>query len=172
MLRPPFSIATAGPSAAEPLASVKTSTSAVIALIVVASVLVYLPALRGGLLWDDDGHVTKPELRSLGGLSRIWVELGATQQYYPVLHTAFWVEHRLWGDSLVGYHLANILLHAAAASLVYLVLLRLKIPGAALAAAIFAVHPIEVESGRLDQRAKEHPLGRLLPLRNARLLAV
>ena len=66
--------------------------------------LSYFPALNGGLIWDDDRHVTKPELQSIEGLRRIWFELGATQQYYPVLHSAFWVEHRLWGDatSLVG----------------------------------------------------------------------
>jgi len=56
----------------------------------------YFPALRGGLVWDDDAHVTKESLRSLHGLWRIWFDLGATQQYYPVLHSAFWVEHRLW----------------------------------------------------------------------------
>ena len=55
-----------------------------------ATLLVYLPALRGGLLWDDDAHVTKPDLRSLHGLWRIWFELGATQQYYPLLHSAFY----------------------------------------------------------------------------------
>jgi protein O-mannosyl-transferase len=118
----------------------------VIGLVLLLTVTAYLPSIRGGMLWDDDGHVTKPELQSLDGLRRIWFEVGATQQYYPLLHSAFWVEHRLWGDSVVGYHLANVLLHVAAACLAYAVLLRLKIPGALLAAAIFAVHPVEVES--------------------------
>ena len=71
---------------------------------------------------------------------------GATQQYYPLLHSAFWVEHRLWGDWTLPYHLVNILLHAAAAVMVALVLRRLAIPGAYLAAAIFALHPVHVES--------------------------
>jgi len=57
--------------------------------------LSYRPALNGGMLWDDDGHVTKAALRSWEGLGRIWFELGATQQYYPLLHSAFWVEHRV-----------------------------------------------------------------------------
>jgi protein O-mannosyl-transferase len=146
MVSPPLSISVARRSAAKPITNIISPTWAVIASFIVAAVLVYLPAVRGGLLWDDDGHVTKPELRSLGGLARIWAEVGATQQYYPLLHSAFWSEHRLWGDSLIGYHLVNIVLHAVAASLVYVVLMRLKIPGAALAAAIFAVHPVEVES--------------------------
>ncbi len=114
--------------------------------LVVAVFLVYQPAWRGGLLWDDNAHVTKPELRSWHGLYRIWFDLKATQQYYPLLHSAFWIEHKLWGDATLGYHLLNIFLHATAALMVALVLRRLKIPGAYLAAAIFALHPIQVES--------------------------
>ena len=112
----------------------------------VAVFLVYQPAWRGGFLWDDGAHVTRPELRSWHGLYRMWFEVGATQQYYPVLYTAFWVEHRLWGDATLGYHLLNIALHAAAALMVALILRRLAIPGAYLAAAIFALHPVQVES--------------------------
>jgi protein O-mannosyl-transferase len=111
-----------------------------------ALLLVYQPAWQGRLIWDDDVHVTSPELQSWHGLYRIWFEVGATLQYYPLLHSAFWIEHKLWGDATLGYHLTNILLHATAAILVALVLRRLKIPGAYLAAAIFALHPIQVES--------------------------
>ena len=116
------------------------------ALVVLAAVVAYLPALRGEFIWDDDAHVTKPALRSVGGLYRIWFELGATQQYYPLLHSAFWGEHRLWGDLTLGYHLANLLLHLCSAALLYLILEELQIPGALLAAAIFALHPVHVES--------------------------
>ena len=71
-----------------------------IALLLVGAVLAaYSPALAGAFLWDDDAHVTRPELRSLSGLARIWLDLGATQQYYPLLHSAFWIEHRLWGNA-------------------------------------------------------------------------
>jgi tetratricopeptide (TPR) repeat protein len=109
-------------------------------------VLAYAPAMRGGFLWDDNGHVTKPELQPVAALGRIWFEFGATQQYYPVLHSAFWVEHRLWGDSAAGYHWLNLLLHATAAGLFVRVLQRLAIPGAWLAGLIFALHPVAVES--------------------------
>jgi tetratricopeptide (TPR) repeat protein len=114
--------------------------------IYLATLAAYFPALRGGLLWDDDAHVTRPELRSWAGLGRIWSEVGATQQYYPVLHSAFWLEHRLWGDATLGYHLANVLLHATAACLFVLVLRRLAVPGAWLAGLVFALHPVAVES--------------------------
>jgi tetratricopeptide (TPR) repeat protein len=115
-------------------------------LIVCCTFLAYLPALDGGLLWDDAAHITRPELRSLHGLWRIWSDLGATQQYYPLLHSAFWIEYKLWGDATLGYHLANLLLHAAAAILVMLIMRRLGLPGAWLAALIFALHPVCVES--------------------------
>jgi hypothetical protein len=67
------------------------------ALLLCATFAAHLPALRGGLLWDDNMHVTRADLRSLHGLWRIWFDLGATQQYYPLLHSAFWLEHRIWG---------------------------------------------------------------------------
>ena len=72
------------------------------ALLLCATLAAHLPALRGGLLWDDNMHVTRADLRSLHGLWRIWFDLGATQQYYPLLHSAFWLEHGIWGDARCG----------------------------------------------------------------------
>lgn len=106
----------------------------------------YFPALRGEMLWDDAGHVTPPELRPPDGLRRIWFEPGASQQYYPLLHTAFWLEHRLWGDAPTPYHVLNVLLHATAAFLVVTLARRLALPGAVWAGFLFAVHPVAVES--------------------------
>jgi tetratricopeptide (TPR) repeat protein len=115
-------------------------------LLVIAVLAAYVPAWNGQPVWDDDSHITRPELRSVSGLERIWVEPGATQQYYPLVHSAFWVEHRIWGDAPAGYHLVNILMHAFAALLLLKILRQLQVPGAWLAAAIFALHPVEVES--------------------------
>ena len=61
-------------------------------------------------------------------------------------HSAFWFQHKLWGDDTFGYHLVNIILHAVSAFLVAIVLRRLGVPGAYIAAAIFALHPVHVES--------------------------
>src|ERR1700689_1307399 len=97
-------------------------------LLLLVTVIAYSPALNGGLLWDDDAHVTRPELQSLHGLWRIWFDLGSTQQYYPLLHSAFWVEQRLWGGAVLGYHLINVLLHLTAACLVVLISKRLSLP--------------------------------------------
>lgn len=106
----------------------------------------YHPVWHGGILWDDEGHLTRPELRSAQGLWRIWFELGATQQYYPLVHTAFWIVARVWGQDPLAYHLLNITLHAGSAFLIVCILRRLELPGALLAGVIFALHPIQVES--------------------------
>ena len=116
------------------------------ALLVCATFAAYLPSLLGQFIWNDSDYVTAPALRSLSGLWRIWTEIGATQQYYPLLHSAFWVEHRLWGDNPLGYHLLTILLHAGASVMFARVLGRLAVPGAWLAALLFALHPVHVES--------------------------
>ncbi len=115
-------------------------------LIFGAALLAYAPALTGGFLWDDGGHVTRADLRGFTGLIRIWTDFGATQQYYPLLHSAFWLEHHLWGDSTVGYHVLNVLQHATAACLFAAVLRRLAVPGSIFAALLFALHPVCVES--------------------------
>jgi len=115
-------------------------------LLMIAVLAVYHPAWRGRLIWDDDRHVTSPELRSGHGLWQIWFELGATQQYYPLTHSVFWIEQTLWGDEPLGYHLLNIALHGLAAVLVWRILRCLDVPGAFWAAAIFALHPLQVES--------------------------
>jgi len=115
-------------------------------LIFACATLAYFPAFNGGFVWDDDGHVCPQTLRSLHGLLRIWTDLGATQQYYPILHSAFWLEYRLWGEAVLGYHLTNLVLHVTAACLVIAIMRRLTLPGAWLAGFIFALHPVCVES--------------------------
>jgi protein O-mannosyl-transferase len=115
-------------------------------MIFCATLAAYFPALRGGLLWDDSSHLTQPALQSLHGLWRIWFEVGATQQYYPLLHSAFWLEHRIWGDAVAGYHLTNVALHALSACLIVMIMKRLSLPGAWFAGFVFALHPVHVES--------------------------
>jgi tetratricopeptide (TPR) repeat protein len=115
-------------------------------LVFIALLILYGPALNGGYLWDDNDNVTKPMLRSWLGLERIWFHWGATQTYYPVLHTVYWLEYQMWGYATLGYHVASILFHSISVCLVYFIVRRLRIPGAVLAAAIFAVHPVYVES--------------------------
>jgi len=116
-------------------------------LIFLITVAAYIPAMRGGYIWDDDYYVTEnPNLSTADGLRRIWFEPKASPQYYPLVHTAFWVEYHLWQLHPFGYHLVNVLLHTANAILLLLVLQYLRVPGAWLAAALFALHPVQVES--------------------------
>lgn len=117
------------------------------ALLVAATAVAYLPALGAGFVWDDDRYVTgNVALRTLDGLRRIWLAPGATPQYYPLTFTSFWLERHLFGTTAAPHHLTNVLLHALNALLVWRILARLAVPGAALAAALFALHPVHVES--------------------------
>src|ERR1043166_3410681 len=117
------------------------------AILILITLAAYLPALSASFVWDDDAYVTDNiALRSLSGLFRIWFDLGATVQYYPLVFTSFWIEYHVWGLSPAGYHVVNVLLHAVAVILFWRVLLRLDIPGAWLGAPLFALHPVHVES--------------------------
>ncbi|MFZ1219328.1 MAG: glycosyltransferase family 39 protein, partial [Chthoniobacterales bacterium] len=116
-------------------------------LLVVLTVIAYLPALHGGFLWDDDMYVSKNVLLTASdGLRRIWFSFDSPSQYFPLTYTTFRIERALWDLDTFGYHLVNVLLHSANALLVWRLLVRLKIPGAWLAAGIFALHPVQVES--------------------------
>lgn len=111
-----------------------------------AALLAYFPSIYGTLLWDDSNYITAPALQSVQGLWRIWTELGATHHYFPLLHSAFWIEHLLWGDSVLGYHFINVLFHSFSAILVVLILRQLRLRGSWLAGFIFLLHPVCVQS--------------------------
>ena len=113
-------------------------------LLLAVTMIAYSPAWNGKPIWDDGEHLTKPVLRSWDGLVQIWTNVGITHQYYPFVHTIFWIEHRVWGDIPFYYHLVNILLHVGAALLLVKILRELSVPGSWLAGAIFALHPVQV----------------------------
>jgi len=130
-----------------PTAGSARSPWLVAAALAAVTVLAYGSVLGAGFVWDDDDYVTANDtLRSLAGLWRIWTEPGAVPQYYPLTFTSLWAEFQLWGLDARGYHLTNVLLHAANGALVYVLLERLAVPGALAGAALFALHPVHVES--------------------------
>jgi tetratricopeptide (TPR) repeat protein len=115
-------------------------------LILLLTLAAYWPATRAGFIWDDDDMLTaNPIIQEPGGLAKIWS--GSTfYDFWPVTLTSLWIEWRCWGMNPAGYHITNILLHGGAAILFWRVLKRLSIPAAWLAALIFAVHPMTVQS--------------------------
>jgi len=116
-------------------------------LLAVVTLIAYGPAWRAGFIWDDDAYVTdNPLLTAPDGLRRIWFSLDSPSQYFPLTYTSFYIERHIWGLNSTGYHLVNILLQSINAILLWRVLTRLAVPGAWLAAAIFALHPVQVES--------------------------
>ena len=111
--------------------------------------LCYLPATWGGFVWDDHAFTNAPQVLNPSGIRDIWFKPHSLEHeghYWPLLYTTFWLEHKLWGLTPTGYHLSNLLLHAATTLLLWRLLLRLAVPGAWFAAAVFAVHPLHVES--------------------------
>jgi tetratricopeptide (TPR) repeat protein len=118
--------------------------TAILALVFIA----HWPALHGSAVWDDAYMLTdNPLITQPGGLSHIIFDPRAMPVYYPLTTGMFWLEARLWGlQNLTGYHAVNMLLHAANAILIWQLLRRLQVPGALLAALLFAVHPVHVES--------------------------
>jgi tetratricopeptide (TPR) repeat protein len=115
--------------------------------LVLATVLAYQRACHGAFLWDDNLYVSEnPLLTAPDGLWRIWFSLDSPSQYFPLTYTTFYLERPFWGLNSAGYHWVNLLLHAANALLVWRLLARLRAPGAWLAAAVFALHPVQVES--------------------------
>jgi len=111
--------------------------------LIVATTLAYKPAWHGGLIWDDDLYLKYAKSSSL---TEIWTHPRTSQQYHPLVGTVFWIENRLWDDSMLGHHLLNILLHAGSALLLFKILEQLDIAGSWLAATVFALHPVQVES--------------------------
>ena len=108
---------------------------------------IYLRVFHGLFIWDDDDYVTKNlALRSLAGLRDIWLHPGSLSQYYPLTYTSFWIDFHLWGLNPAGYHLVNMILHAANSLLVWRLLDQLKVKHAWLIAFLFALHPVHVES--------------------------
>ena len=124
----------------------RLSVLAAALLLAAATFLAYWPALRGGFLFDDDSMVTNSAVvQAADGLRRIWL---TTQpiDYWPLTNSAIWIEWRLWGMDPTGYHVVNVLLHVGSALLLWAILRRLSFPGAWLAAMLFALHPVNVES--------------------------
>jgi protein O-mannosyl-transferase len=116
------------------------------ALLLIAFVLIaYAQVLRAGFIWDDESHLTRnPCVVGPLGLKEIWTTTQAV--YYPLVLTTFWALHKLFGLNPLPYHFLNIFLHVASAILLWRVLQGLRVRGAWLGAALWALHPVMVQS--------------------------
>ncbi len=132
--------------------------------------LSFFPATWGGFVWDDSVWMDPGPVQSPSGLWYIWFDPSSLKNeghYWPIIYTLLWLEHKLWGFAPLGFHVVNLVLHAGVTLLLWRLLLRLAVPGAWLAAALFAVHPMHVESvvwviGRKDLLAALFYLGAAL----------
>jgi len=116
-------------------------------LLGIALFVAYIPAIQAGFIWDDDDYVQENlVLRSDDGLRIMWTDPTSIPQWYPLVHTTFWLEFRLWKLNPLGYHVTNILIHFASSVLLIFVLRRLAVRAALMVAAVFALHPVMVES--------------------------
>ena len=109
----------------------------------------FFPAILGGFIWDDIIFTTSEVVREPSGLATIWFSPSGIEReahYWPVTYTSFWLGHKLWGFSPVASHAVNVLLHLVNCLLLWHLMVRLAVPGAWLVAAVFAVHPVHVES--------------------------
>ncbi|MDE2963983.1 MAG: tetratricopeptide repeat protein [Acidobacteriota bacterium] len=136
----------AGSPALTGRAPIPSRQALALALLVAIS---YLPALEAGFVWDDLIFVEEAAVHHWSGLWSIWfspAEIEKEGHYWPVVYTSFWLDHKLWGLEPLGYHAVNVALHLVNVLLAWFLLRRLAVPGAWVIAAVFAVHPLHVES--------------------------
>src|SRR6266571_3867196 len=132
-------------------------------LIALVTVVPFLPTLDNQFVnWDDDKNLLKnPHYRGLGWSQLRWMwtafHLG---HYIPLTWMTFGLDYLLWGMNPVGYHLTNLLLHTANAVVFFFVVHRILtralpspsergdalVISAGVAALVFAIHPLRVES--------------------------
>jgi len=118
-------------------------------LIAGATIIAYVPALKAQYVWDDTALTANPLMHITGGLWYLWAHPSANtteEHFWPIVYSTFWIENRIWGLAPLGYHLINILFHAVNSILLWRLLRHLANPGAWLAGALFALHPLHVES--------------------------
>lgn len=115
------------------------------ALLILLVIVAYVPVWWAGTIWDDEGVVFRnPVVAGPLGLKEIWTTSAA--DICPFTLTMLRLEYALWGNAMLPYHLVNVLLQGLSAIVLWRVLLGLRVPGAWLGAALWAVHPVNVES--------------------------
>ena len=116
-------------------------------LIVAAGFWIFSPALHGDWLMDDDLYLTQNALlNDPARLWKIWFAPGSLIEYYPIEASAQAIQWHLWRYDTLGYHLTNLVLHAASALLLWRLLGKFGLRLAWLGGFLFVIHPAVVES--------------------------
>src|SRR3989454_383417 len=131
-------------------------------LVALLTLTAFLPTLQNQFVsWDDDKNfLENPHYRGLGWTHLRWMWTTHLGHYIPLTWMTLGLDYLLWGMNPLGYHLTNLLLHAANAVVFFFVVRRLltrALPGpserghalavaAGVAALVFAIHPLRVES--------------------------
>ncbi len=115
-------------------------------VVAVLALTAHLLSLGSGWIWDDDSYVTaNPLMSSESGFVDAFLP-NTTPQYYPLVFGGLWIQYAISGSDPLAYHLVNLLMHATNAALLCIVLTQLRVKHAFWIAAIFAVHPMGVET--------------------------
>ncbi|HEY1661907.1 MAG TPA: tetratricopeptide repeat protein [Verrucomicrobiae bacterium] len=111
--------------------------------IIVLIFIAYSPILPGAFVMDDERLTggDNPLVNGNLNLHTLWFGTDFTLATF-----GWWLEKMAFGNNPMGYHIVDLALHAASCLLLWRLLARLKIPGAWLAGALFAVHPVCVNS--------------------------
>jgi tetratricopeptide (TPR) repeat protein len=126
-------------------------------VIIVTGIWIFLPALRGGWIWDDERYIAENHLvQDPQGFWKVWIHRGGLGDYCPLTSFVQWMQWHLWGADTFGYHLTNVGLHFTSAFLLWRLLARLGLPLAWLGGLLFTVHPPHDRIGGVDHRAQEH----------------
>ncbi|MBF0449886.1 MAG: tetratricopeptide repeat protein [Candidatus Magnetomorum sp.] len=116
------------------------------ALLFLIAVIAWIPLIQAGFIWDDDTLVTQnPMVLSPKGIYQCWISLD-TPDYLPLTISSLWIEWRLWGNNASGYHITNVLIHLFTCIIIACIFQRLNWPGGWIAAILYAIHPVNVES--------------------------
>jgi hypothetical protein len=119
--------------------------------------LAYFKALHFGFIWDDDYHVTaNPCVVGPWGLREIWTTSSAN--FFPLVLSTLRGEFLLWGVNPSLFHLINLLFHALSTIALWMVLREMKVPGAWLGAALWCIHPVQMESAMWISEQKNNQL--------------
>ncbi len=122
-------------------------------VLVILTLAAFLPVLRAGFIDNcDDAEYITSNTHVQAGLTPKSVQWAFTARHASNWHPVTWLSHmldiELFGMNPRGHHAVNLALHIASALLLFLILFRLtaQIWPAAAVAALFAVHPMHVES--------------------------